>query len=347
MMAMSRRMVFGRVGGKTEDVAGERDDPLRLPGKQHLPVLGDLVLTLLGGGEIVGIDVLQADENAGDARPLRLFDEAGDLVAERVDLDHQPERDRGSLAQLDQPVEDRFPFLVAREIVVGDEELADPDLPVATHELLDVVGGAVARLAALHIDDRAEGALVRAAAAGVEAGALAERARHVALRQERHRCARQRGQVGHGVVERCEPTGGSVLQDCVEPVLGFAREHRDTELAAGIELDRLPVEHREASGDVEPAHGHRDAGIAERAGDVEGARILVGLDADQRQQAEVAMRPKALEQHRDLDPAIGLVDGIDVEDDIRPEDLPFGAIRRNAHRPPPANWTESARATSG
>jgi hypothetical protein len=45
----------------------------------------------------------------------------------------------------------------------------DALLPVEAHEMLDVVGRAVARLATLHIDDRAEGALVRTAAARVEA----------------------------------------------------------------------------------------------------------------------------------------------------------------------------------
>jgi hypothetical protein len=45
---------------------------------------------------------------------------------------------------MDQPVEDRFPVLVAREIVVGDEELGDALRGVRPHDLLDVVGRAVA-----------------------------------------------------------------------------------------------------------------------------------------------------------------------------------------------------------
>ena len=101
----------------------------------------------------------------------------GNLVAKRVDLDHQAERDAVLLAQLDQAIEDRLPLLVAREIVVGDEELVNALRPVEAHEMLDVVRRAVARLAALHVDDGAERALVRAAAAGIEAGARAERAR--------------------------------------------------------------------------------------------------------------------------------------------------------------------------
>src|SRR5262245_46680464 len=73
-----------------------------------------------------------------------------------VDLDHQAERNPALLPQFDQAIEDRLPLLVAREIVVGDEKFVDPLRPVETHEMLDVVGRAVARLTALHVDDRAE-----------------------------------------------------------------------------------------------------------------------------------------------------------------------------------------------
>jgi hypothetical protein len=41
---------------------------------------------------------------------------------------------------MDQPVEDRLPVLVAREIVVGDEEAAQSLRVVDPHDLLDVVG---------------------------------------------------------------------------------------------------------------------------------------------------------------------------------------------------------------
>ena len=44
------------------------------------------------------------------------------------------------LAQLDQAVEDRLPVLVAREIVVGDEEARDALRGIGAHDRLDVVG---------------------------------------------------------------------------------------------------------------------------------------------------------------------------------------------------------------
>src|SRR5262249_2315576 len=65
MIAMSRRIVSG-VSRGTQDVAGERDYALRLPGQQHLSIFGDLVLPFLGPREVVWIDILKTDEYARD-----------------------------------------------------------------------------------------------------------------------------------------------------------------------------------------------------------------------------------------------------------------------------------------
>ncbi len=82
-----------RVGGEAENVAGEGDGAVRAPFLQHHPIFGDLVLALLGGDEILGIDVLKPDEHALDAGLRRLLDEVRDLVAERVDLDGEADVD--------------------------------------------------------------------------------------------------------------------------------------------------------------------------------------------------------------------------------------------------------------
>ena len=47
-------------------------------------------------------------------------------MAQRVHLNHETDVDAAALAQLDDSVEDWFPVLVAREIVVGDEIAVDP-----------------------------------------------------------------------------------------------------------------------------------------------------------------------------------------------------------------------------
>ena len=126
MISRSCRIDSGRVVGEAEDVARIGDDADPFPFEQHLAVLGDLVLPLLGGDQIGGIDVLEPDEHAGDAGASRLVDEVRDAVAERVDLDAEADVEAVLFAQLDDPVVDRFPILVAGEIVVGDEEAIDP-----------------------------------------------------------------------------------------------------------------------------------------------------------------------------------------------------------------------------
>ena len=111
------------------------------------------------------------------------------------------------LAHLDQPVEDRLPIAVAREIVVGDEEAEDALGEVGAHQALDIVGVAPARLAPLHIDDRAKAALERAAAPGIEGADRLAIAPHDVERQKRRHLLLQPGQIVHEVVDRLEPPG--------------------------------------------------------------------------------------------------------------------------------------------
>ena len=109
------------------------------------------------------------------------------------------------LAHLDQPVEDRLPIAVAREIVVGDKEAKDALGKVGAHQALDIVGVAPARLASLHIDDRAKAALERAAAPGIEGADRLAVAPHDVERQKRGDLLLQPGQIAHVVVDRLQP----------------------------------------------------------------------------------------------------------------------------------------------
>src|SRR4029077_327837 len=148
-----------RVRREAKDVSAKRENARRLPSQQHSSIFGDPVLPLSGSGKVVRIDVLEANEYTCDACTLRLLDETWDPVAQCVNLDHQAERDSVPLAQRDQTVEDRLPCLVAREIVVGDEEFVDTLRPGEADQMLNVIRGAEARLAPLHVDNGAERAL--------------------------------------------------------------------------------------------------------------------------------------------------------------------------------------------
>src|SRR5262249_40319227 len=158
---------FLGVAGKAEDVARIGDGAVVAPFLQHLAIFGDLVLALLGADQVVRIDVLEPDEDPAHAGARRLLDEIRDLVTERVDLDGEADLGELALAQLDHAIEQRLPVAVAGEIVVGDEEAVDALGGVLADDVLEVVDRADAALAALHVDDGAERALVGAAAAEI------------------------------------------------------------------------------------------------------------------------------------------------------------------------------------
>src|SRR5262249_15145340 len=116
-----------------------------------------------------GIDTLHTNEHPRAAGADCLFDEPGDLVTLRIDLDQELEMNPAFLlAQGNQAVEDCFPILVSGQIIVGDEETHYAVGKMGAHKALYVVGVAESRLAPLDINDRAEAALERTAAAGVE-----------------------------------------------------------------------------------------------------------------------------------------------------------------------------------
>jgi hypothetical protein len=78
------------------------------------------------------------------SRANRLLDEVRDFVAHRIDLHDEVDLQPVAALELDEAVEDRFPILVAREIVVGDEEALHPLRRVRPYQLLNVVGAAIA-----------------------------------------------------------------------------------------------------------------------------------------------------------------------------------------------------------
>src|SRR5579883_3075703 len=116
------------------------------------------------------------------------------------------------------------------------------------------------------------------------------------LGKERHRRAFHVRQVPHEIVEWRETSGRGVVQHEFEATFSFTREHRNANVPARIEIDGAAVKHRHTAGHVKSSDCDWDAGGAERAGDIEGARILVRLDANEREQPKIAMAVKPLEQ---------------------------------------------------
>ena len=250
-------------------------------------------------------------------------------MAQRVHLQQQADLEAFVLAQLDQPVEDRLPVLVAREVVVGDEELGDALLGVGADDLLDVVRRAIARLAALHVDDGAERALERAAAPGIEAGVAPVHPRHHVARQDRQRGGRHLGHVGEIVVGRFRGSGGDVAQQVGHAAFAFAGEQRHAEVEGFLKVRRKLGQHRDAARDMEPADDDRQSGGAELTREVEGARVLIRLhanEADETRAGGADFSDRAL----DVDDGVAFVVGIDLDRDVRTEHARIGAFRQQA-----------------
>ena len=116
---------------------------------------------------------------------------------------------------------------------------------VLADRAFEIVGGAKPALAPLHVDDRAERALVGAAAPEIEARQRAGDPADVARRQDRRRLAFERRQIVHEIIERLQRAVAGVPQHLVEPaLLGLAGEKRDAER---LRLRAFPAASRAAS----------------------------------------------------------------------------------------------------
>ena len=111
---------------ESDDIAGTGDGAVVAPFLQQLPIIGDLVLTLLCRDKIVRINVLQSYEHSTNSRLGRLLDEVWDFVTQRVNLDGKADVRAVSGAQGYQTIKQQFPIAVTREIVVGDEKCLIP-----------------------------------------------------------------------------------------------------------------------------------------------------------------------------------------------------------------------------
>src|ERR1700677_126786 len=161
-----------RVRREAEDITRPSNDVDALPRLQHLAIFPDLVLALLSAHQRLRVDVLQPDEHGAAPRLGAFLDEARRAVAQLIDLQHQTDIEALG-AKRDQAIENRLPILVPGEIIISYEETRDGARVVGAHDRLHVVGAAIARFTALDVDDRAETALERTAASGVEARIVA------------------------------------------------------------------------------------------------------------------------------------------------------------------------------
>ncbi len=253
-------------------------------------------------GQGARVEAFHADEDLEAAGTARERDEAGDAVGERVDLHQEAHRDAPSLARLDEPGEDPAPVGVPAEVVVGEEVVVRSERAVAALDR----GDHLRRLARSHgatldVDDRAERARERAAATGIERGEAAVREAPQRRGVEaRHRGAAEVRQAGEGVVERLEPPADGVAEDRAPGLLDLAGDQRDAIVHQLAEAARDLAPERDPPGDVEAADQDGGAAAPEAMREVDGARHLARLHADQR---DHHARPAARRQPGD--PTLG------------------------------------------
>ena len=233
-------------------------------------------------------------------------------MAQRINLQDKLDLEFVALAQLDQAIEDSFPVAVAGEIVVGDEKAGDALRRIGAHNRLDVVGGAVARYAALHVDDGAEAALKRAAAAGIEARIFREHEPDQVARQDRRHRARQFGHVVEVIVDRLGRAVGDLAQHVGHAALRLAGEEMDAEIQSLLHFRRDFRQHGEAAADVKAAHDDRHAERPKFPAEIERARKLVGLHADQTDHAAAGLA-NALGDGAHIDEVVALIEGFDLD----------------------------------
>ena len=155
------------------------------------------------------------------------------------------------------------------------------------------------------------------------------------------------GQLLHEVVDRREAAVDRVLEDEVEPAfLGLAGIHEaaDVERLLHGRVDRR--QHGERAGDVEAADADGDTGLAQGPRDIERARELVRLHADEHDHAPACLGDPLRDTVR-AHPRVGLVDRLDVERVIGREHVASLRIESEAVQARQANSPGSASVAIG
>jgi hypothetical protein len=194
---------------------------------------------------------------------------------------------------------------------------------IEPHDALDIFGRAAAGLAALHVNDGAERALIGTAAAGVEAGGAGDGALRPIDPQQRNRRALDPRQVVHVIIERLERAGVGIAQHQLEPAFRLACDQRQAYRPGAVEIGVDAAEHRQHAGDVEAADADLDAALAQRPRQIERARELVRLHAGEHHHAGAGF----LDHRRQAfgaDAGVDFVEGVDV--DVIAEHAAIGAI---------------------
>ena len=207
-----------------------------------------------------------------------------DFPGEHIDLHH--EIGRGYFifgAQANEDVENGFPIFVAGKIIVGEEIESDAVfVVVAANGRGNAIRGAETHLAALNIDDGAESALKRAAAAAIEgaeigSGELAE----IFPANGGDRLGVEVGLVVQEIVERLQAAVNGIVQQVAPGFFDLPFDDGDACVQELLYIGRNVREKGEVAADMEAADQNGEAGTPKSMSEIAGAGELIGLHADE------------------------------------------------------------------
>ena len=115
-------------------------------------------------------------------------------------------------------------------------------------------------------------------------------------------------------------------QQFIESAFSLARKQRDPEIHRFTQICRQVRQHREAPAHVESADANRDAGCAQRTGDVHGARKLISLDTHQTDERAAPTCANLTNHPVGANPRVRFIPGGDHDLDGIAERTPIGAV---------------------
>src|ERR1035441_6668929 len=241
------------------------------------------ILSLARGLEIPGIEALHPNEDSTAAGADRLIDKAGDRMGGDVRLDDELDRNAFVFAQSDESVEDLFPGRVSGEIVVGEEIQIDAGVPVCLSDCLRyALGGPVAALAPLDVDDGAERAVEGTATAAVDGAVVRMNVlcRELLVFNRTGRIG-QIGKIVQEPIDRFELPVVRILEQVRPAMLHLAGYHTHARVHQFLDFRRHSRKHSQHAAYMKAADHYRDLFRSKSQGDVRCPAKLVGLHSHQ------------------------------------------------------------------
>ena len=140
----------------------------------------------------------------------------------------------------------------------------------------------------------------------------------------------QSRQIIHEIVQWSHLAPIRLLQQGVEPTLQFAGKERNAQIHGLLQIRGNAGQHRQTSAYVETTDADLYVLRSELAREVHGPGKLVGLYSHECNEAVPTRFMNHLSKFVGTDPIMGFIKGLQTKLDVFPQDLPLGAVERQA-----------------